>query len=399
MSETDVDLLVIGGGIAGVASALALASAGFEVQVLEKASTFAEYGAGLQLAPNALRVLDRLGVLDEILKTAVFPECMRLRDVVTGDVLKTVDLGTPFRKRFGYPYIVMHRGDLLSALVNACRSTGSVTLTNNKEVIEVQDLGDVAAVRCSDDSTYRAAGVIAADGLWSSTRKTLFSADEVKTPGYVAYRGTLPIEEVSFEASHTELLFWAGSEMHLVQYPVNGGEVYNQVAVFKTVSGDPKADDWGGPDELIAHFSMACDRVQSAVARIGRDRRWPLFDRDPIITWARNRIVLTGDAAHPMLQFLAQGAAQSLEDALSLAGWVKRNSPDYARAFVAFQNSRVLRTSRIQLTARFFEHFWHPSGKAAELRNEYLRDHAPDKYDEFEWLYGGGGECSASKPA
>jgi 3-hydroxybenzoate 6-monooxygenase len=282
----------------------------------------------------------------------------------------------------------MHRSDLLSALIEGCRRSGSVTLTSSGEVIDVKDVGDAAIARCGDGSVYRAAGIIAADGLWSFMRKAVFSVDEVKTPGYVAYRGTLPTAEVPFEASHTELLFWVGPEMHLVQYPVRGGETYNQVAVFKTVPGDPHGDDWGGPDELVEHFSKACERVQSAVARIGRDRRWPLFDRDPIITWARNRIVLTGDAAHPMLQFLAQGAAQSLEDALSLAHWVERYRPDHARAFIAFQNSRVLRTSRVQLTARFFEYFWHPSGKAAELRNEYLVNHAPDKYDEFDWLYG-----------
>jgi 2-polyprenyl-6-methoxyphenol hydroxylase-like FAD-dependent oxidoreductase len=388
MSVTQVDLLIVGGGIAGVGSALALASAGFDVHVLEKAPVFAEYGAGLQLAPNALRALDQLGVLDETLETAVFPECMRLLDIVTGQALKTVDLGAPFRQRFTYPYVLMHRGDLLAALVDGCRRSGRVTLTSSTEAIGVEDLGDAVVVRCANGMVYRAAGMIGADGLWSVTRKTLFTADEVKTAGYVAYRGTLPIAEVPFEASQTELLFWVGPEMHLVQYPVRGGETYNQVAVFKTTAGSPHSDDWGGPDELVAHFSKACDYVRTAVVQIGRDSRWPLVDRDPIVTWARNRIVLAGDAAHPMLQFLAQGAAQSLEDALALARWVKHYAPDYARAFVAFQNSRVLRTSRVQVTARFFEHFWHPAGTAADLRNEYLMDHPPDRYDEFDWLYG-----------
>ena len=388
MASTRADLLVIGGGIAGVASALALARSNLNVHVLEKAPVFTEYGAGLQLAPNALRVLDGLGILDQVFEIAVFPSFMSLRDIVTEEVLKTVDLGTPFRQRFGYPYAVVHRGDLLSALVSACERTGTVTLESSKDVVAVEDLGDRVEVRCSDDSAYLAEGVIAADGLWSTTRQRLFSADEVKTPGYVAYRGALSTADIPAEVRQDELMFWAGPEMHLVQYPLRGGKIYNQVAVFKTVPGEIHGTGWGGPDELIARFSKASNQVQKAGAGIGRDRRWPLFDRDPIVTWARNRIVLTGDAAHPMLQFLAQGAAQSLEDAAMLAHWVERYAPEYDVAFVAFQNSRVLRTTRVQITARFFEHFWHPSGATARLRNEYLAGHPPDRCQEFDWLFG-----------
>ena len=188
-----------------------------------------------------------------------------------------------------------------------------------------------------------------------------------------------------------DLLIWVGPEMHLVQYPVRGGALHNQVAVFKRDRFRSDSDDWGTADELDRHFSKACPYVLDAVKEVGRGRRWPLFDRNPIIDWARNRIVLLGDAAHPMLQFLAQGACQALEDGYCIAECMDRHAPDVARAFVAFQNTGFLRATRVQMTARFFEHFWHPKDVGADLRNGYLADHEPENYAEFDWLYGSRG--------
>jgi salicylate hydroxylase len=174
---------------------------------------------------------------------------------------------------------------------------------------------------------YRTDALIAADGLWSLARRTLFSDDQVHTPKYVAYRGTIPISEVAMYARPDDLLIWAGPEMHLVQYPVRGGKLYNQVAVFKSDRYRSDSDDWGTTEELDRHFSAACPYVLEAVKQVGRGRRWPLFDRNPIIQWARNRVVLFGDAAHPMLQFLAQGACQALEDAFCIADCVEMRRP------------------------------------------------------------------------
>jgi 2-polyprenyl-6-methoxyphenol hydroxylase-like FAD-dependent oxidoreductase len=386
-AKVDIPVLVLGGGIGGVAAALSLARRGRRAHVLEKAPHLAEIGAGLQLAPNAMRVLDCLGILEAIKSAAVFPQTLTLLDIVTAKRLKTVDLGPAFIARYGFPYIVMHRSDLLAILVEACRDSGLVTFETSKEAIAIEDLGDCAQLSCRDGSLYRTEALIAADGLWSLARRTLFSDDPVQTPKYVAYRGTIPISQISMFARPDDLLIWVGPEMHLVQYPVRGGDLYNQVAVFKSSRFRSDSDDWGTPEELDNHFSKACPYVVEAVKEVGRGRRWPLFDRNPIINWARNRVALLGDAAHPMLQFLAQGACQALEDALCIAHCMDRHAPDVAHAFVAFQNSRFLRATRVQMTARFFEHFWHPVGVGAELRNEYLADHAPDTYAEFDWLY------------
>ena len=392
VTKSEIPLLVLGGGIGGVAAALGLARNGRRVHVLEKAPELAEIGAGLQLAPNAMRVLDWLGVLEQIKRAAVFPQTLNLLDIVTAKRLKTVDLGPPFIARYGYPYIVMHRSDLLTILVEACRDTGLVTFETSKEAVAIEDLRDSAQVTCRDGSIYGSEALIAADGLWSLARRTLFSDDQVHTPKYVAYRGTIPISEVAMYARPDDLLIWAGPEMHLVQYPVRGGKLYNQVAVFKSDRYRSDSDDWGTTEELDRHFSKACPYVLKAVKQVGRGRRWPLFDRNPIIQWARNRVVLFGDAAHPMLQFLAQGACQALEDAFCIAECMDRYAPDVARAFVAFQNTRFLRATRVQMTARYFEHFWHPKDVGADLRNAYLASHAPDDYDEFDWLYGTRGD-------
>lgn len=387
-AQSDIPILVLGGGIGGVATALSLASRGQRVHVLEKAPDLTEIGAGLQLAPNAMRVLDWLGVLERIKGVAVFPQTLTLLDIVTATRLKTVNLGPDFTARYEYPYIVMHRSDLLAILVEACRDSGLVTFETNKEAVAIEDLRECAQLSCRDGSVYRTKALIAADGLWSLARRTLFSDDQVQTPKYVAYRGTIPTPEITTYARPDDLLIWVGPEMHLVQYPVRGGKLYNQVAVFKSDRFRADSDDWGTPEELDRHFSKACPYVVEAVKEVGRGRRWPLFDRGPIIQWARNRVVLLGDAAHPMLQFLAQGACQALEDAFCIADCMDRHAPDIARAFVAFQNTRYLRATRVQMTARFFEHFWHPKGVAADLRNAYLANHAPNDYAEFDWLFG-----------
>lgn len=387
VTRPSFSILVLGGGIGGMATALAIARRGRRVHLIERSPVFEELGAGLQLAPNALRVLDELGVLEQVERHAVFPKQIVLRDIVSAEQLAALDLGADFVKRYRYRYLVIHRSDLLAILVDACKDSGLVTFDTGKEAVSVEDLLTGARVVCADGSEYLCNALIAADGLWSTVRRMLFVKDTVECPKYVAYRGTIPTADVATHVSQEDLVIWCGPEMHLVQYPVRGGELFNQVAVFRSHRYVEGTDDWGTVEELDQHFSQACPYVQSALTKIGRAKRWPLFDRVPIITWARNNIVLMGDAAHPMLQFVAQGACQALEDALCLADLVDRFEGDTAAAFVAFQNTRFLRTARVQLTARFFEHFWHPQGVGAKLRDEYLSRRAANDYVELDWLY------------
>jgi 2-polyprenyl-6-methoxyphenol hydroxylase-like FAD-dependent oxidoreductase len=383
-----VPLLIAGGGIGGLAAALALSQKGYPVHVVEKSAEFGEIGAGIQLAPNATGVLDRLGVLDEISKSAVFPQHLVLMDALAGKPITSLALGEKFRSAYKHPYLVMHRSDLLTILLQACQASDLITLETSKDVITVDDLGDGARVTFTDDSCYECDALIGADGLWSTIRQFVIDDTEPICAQFVAYRGAIPIEEISEHAGMDSVLFWTGPNMHFVQYPLRRGELYNQVAVFKSDRYKPDSDDWGTSDELEEHFSRTCPEVKSGLKLIKRNRRWPMCDRPPTDNWTRNHITLLGDAAHPMLQYIAQGACQAIEDAAYLADAFARHRGDIHQAFIAYQEVRIPRTARVQQTARFFGEICHIDGVGAILRNALLSQRASDDYGYTDWLYG-----------
>jgi 3-hydroxybenzoate 6-monooxygenase len=379
--------LVIGGGIGGLAAALALGRVGRAVHVVEKAPDFGEIGAGLQLAPNAMHVLDRLGLLDEIGRHAVYPSRLIWMDALSGERITSIDLGDPFRRRYGQPYIVMHRGDLLSVLLEACRSEKLVTLEPKREISAVEDLGDHARARSVEGAVYHADLLVGADGLHSTVRR-LISDDALVYDGLVAYRGTIPLAQMSAHAGLDNVVMWVGPQMHFVQYPVRRAELYNQVAVFRSRRYMRDSDDWGTAEELDAHYAQTCAYVRDCIKLMWRDKRWPMVDRKPISPWTLNRIVLTGDAAHPMYQYVAQGACQAIEDALALATAVTAAPRDVGAALRTYEQARILRAARVQITARAMGAFFHLEGVAAAMRNEMMAVRASDDYSMLDWLYG-----------
>lgn len=379
--------MIIGGGIGGLTTALAVARNGRAVHVVEKAEDFGEIGAGLQLAPNAMRVLDALGLVPEIAKHAVFPSRLVWMDALTAKPITAIDVGDGFRRHYGQPYTVMHRSDLLAVLLAACQSEKLVTLEAGREMVAVEDGGDCARARMADGSVLEAEVLIGADGLWSRVRRLIVDDAPVGSH-YVAYRGTLPIERMSSHAGLDNVVMWVGPAMHFVQYPVRRGELYNQVAVFRSPRYAPDNDDWGTPEELDAHFAQTCEYVRGCAGLMWRDKRWPMFDRAPIATWTRNRIALMGDAAHPMLQYIAQGACQAIEDALSLAKHLVARPDDPAAALLAYQEARLLRTARVQITAHAMGAFFHLDGIAARVRNQLMSGRSADDFSMIEWLYG-----------
>jgi len=378
--------LIVGGGIGGLTTALALSLHNRRVHVVEKAPEFGEIGAGLQLAPNAMHVLDRIGVLPEIGKHAVYPSRLVWLDALSGTRITAIDLGDAFRKRYTHPYIVMHRSDLLMVLLEACRANKLITLEASRALTSVEDLGDGARARFSDGTAYETELLIGADGLWSTVRGAIVE-DEPICMGYVAYRGTLPIEQMSRHAGLDNVVMWVGPDMHFVQYPVRRGELYNQVAVFRSKRYAPGSDQWGLVEELDAHYAQTCEYVQGCIKVMWRDKRWPMHDRLPVLTWTRNRIGLLGDAAHPMFQYIAQGACQAIEDALCLARHVGGGG-DPAKALTAYESERRLRTARVQLTARAMGAYFHLDGVAAMVRNDLMTRRAHDDYSMIDWLYG-----------
>ena len=382
-----IPVLVIGGGIGGLAVALALSRRGRRVHVIERAAAFGEIGAGLQLAPNALRSLDRLGVLDRVSLDAVFPTQLLMLDATTGDPITTVALGAKFRERYGYPYAVMHRSDLHAHLLRACQDSPDVTLETSRLVVEIIDTGTAAKAICKDGSSYEAELLIGADGLHSKVRPLLADDLPPVCQEYVAFRGTVPRHAVVEAAREDSMVGWVGPEMHLIQYPVRRGDLLNQVVVFRSPNFRLDSDDWGHFEELEAKLSGMHPMVQAALQTIGRDRRWTMYDRPPLDTWVRGRIVLVGDAAHPMLQYAAQGACQALEDAICLAEMLDRSN-SLEGGLAAYQAARVTHTARVQLTARLFGDIAHSSGLAALFRNAAFSQRAADDYTVFDWLYG-----------
>ena len=383
-----VPVLIAGGGLGGLALAIAMAKRGRRVHVIEKNPEFSEVGAGLQVAPNASRVQAELGVLDAIHKHAVFPARLLWMDAVSGERLTALDLGKPFLERYGYPYFVMHRHDLLNVLLEAAQADDRITLEPAKEAVTVEDRGDFVDVRCADGSRYRGDILVAADGLWSTVRKFVHDDGDPICSEYVAYRGAAAIGEVSEHAGLDNVMVWTGPDRHLVQYPIRRGELFNQVAVFKSYHYKADSDDWGTAEELDERFSDCAPLVRKALPLFRRNRRWPMLDRLPIEQWSRGRVVLLGDAAHPMLQYLAQGACQAFEDVLCLANALADNA-DVATAFRLYEAERAPRTAAVQTNARRWGAYWHlHPGAQKDARDARLRARAADDYADSDWYYG-----------
>jgi 2-polyprenyl-6-methoxyphenol hydroxylase-like FAD-dependent oxidoreductase len=388
MNQRRLPFLVIGGGIGGLTTALALSRQGYRVHLIEKATEFGEIGAGIQIAPNGSRMLDSLGILDKIQAYAVYPQRLILVDALSGNLLTTLDFGEHFQRAYKYRYLVMHRSDLLTILLEACQQSDAITLETNREVVAVDDPGNGALVTCADGSTYECDALIGADGLHSVVRKYVIDDGDPVSAEFVAYRGAIPMEDVIETAGMDTIRYWIGPNLHLIQYPLRRGELYNQVAVFKSLRYRPDSDDWGTEEELEAHFARTDTSVKKALARVKRDRRWPLYDRPPADNWTRHHITLLGDAAHPMLQHIAQGACQALEDAVCLADTLANYRGDVSQAFLAYQSERIPRTARVQRSARLFGDIIHSDGITALLRNALLSRRAPDDYTYTDWFYG-----------
>lgn len=382
-----VDLLIAGGGIAGLATAAAAAQRGVAVDVLEQAPEFGEIGAGIQLGPNALRMLDQLGVGDAVAPNAVYPREGLLLDATTGERLTSIDFGEAFQRRYGYPYVVMHRSDLLDALLRACTDEPLVTLHNGKTVVRVEQSDDAPAVVCEDGSRFAARAIIGADGIRSKVREHTVGSDELVFQHHVAFRGAVPIEQLSDRAGDNNVMWWIGPKMHLMQYPIRRGELFNQVAVFEVDDYRPDDPDWAGVADLDRHFADKTHYVEAGVQMIHRDRRWLLYDKDPVDNWTRSRVTLVGDAAHPMLQYMAQGACQALEDAISIAAWLHSRPGDVETAFRGYQAERLPRTAQVQTWARRMAEIVHLDGVSALVRDELLRRRAADDFTYLDWLY------------
>jgi len=381
------DILVVGGGIGGLATALALGQAGHVVHLTEQAPAFGEIGAGLQLGPNAVRSLDRLGVWNSLKDLAVTPRSCLIMDAVSGERLTRIDYGVPFVERYGYPYVVAHRHDVHNQLLAAAEMVPTITMEKNCRVEQVQEGADGATVRFTNGTSMTARIVVGADGIRSRTR-LLHDDSEPLFTGQVAFRGTVPMAEVNLGFDPTDMVLWIGPRRHLIQYPVRGGDLYNLVAVMESHWFKAGREDWGSRAELDEVFADSCETVKATLALFDNHKAWPIYDRDPLPTWSTDHTVLIGDAAHAMRQYLAQGACQALEDALVLSQEVTNQLDRPRQAFAQYQARRHKLTTKCQLVARPWGDLWHtPDQTMQVLRNKYFRLRDEDDYSEFDWLY------------
>lgn len=384
-------VLVAGGGIGGLAAALCLARRGIASHVLEQSADFAEVGAGIQLGPNVFKVFEALGLKEAVESVAFFPEELVMRDSTTGHEVVRMPVGSPlFAARYRHRYAVIYRPDLLGVLLDAARREPLITLSTKRKVVDFADDGTTVHATTANGETVEGSALIGADGLWSRVREKLVGDGRPLVSGHIAYRAVLPIEAVEPALRPPAVVLWAGPKRHLVQYPLRRGALLNLVAVFHSDRYDEGWDVYGDPAELASRFQDAAPDVQALLAKIETWKMWVLCDREPIADWSRGRVTLLGDAAHPMLQYLAQGASMATEDAWVLARELAQRPEDPATAFAAYAKARYVRAARVQMTARFYGEIYHAGGVKADVRNSLFAG-GPQKTpgEAMAWLYDG----------
>ena len=383
------EILIAGGGIGGLAAALALAQKGRKVRVLEKAAEFGEIGYGIQMGPNVARMLERLGVLKSLEATSFFPEALIFADAISNEEVSRISLGKAFVARYRHRYFVIHRRDLLGGLLAGCKEREEIVLSPSHGLKAFREEKDRIVVTCDNGTQIEGAALIGADGLWSPTRQAVIGDGAPRMAGHYVYRGVVPSEEIVERGRMNTMTIWGGPDLHMVQYRLQGGAVMNNVATicsrrFRKGEANP-----GAADELEEIYSRTHAGVRDNLRYVSRERNWVLHDRDPATNWTAGRVTLLGDAAHPTLQYLAQGAQMAIEDGVVLAEKVAAAGEDYNRAFLAYQRERMNRTARVVLSSRFFGEYIHVDGGARELRNELARGRDPENPWEVDWLYKG----------
>ena len=381
-------VLIVGGGIGGLASALALARRGYSVKVFEQAAHIGEIGAGIQLGPNAFSALDALGVGEGVRARAVFTELLVMRDAVDESEVASVPVGAAFRARFGNPYAVSHRADLHFALLEGAKRDGHVEIATSAHIERIeQDSRGVAAIDAAGNA-HRGAAVIGCDGVKSVVRRQ-FVDDAVRVTGHVVYRAVADARDFPEDLKLNAPCLWAGPDCHLVHYPLRGGEQYNVVMTFHSHDHEQWGVRDGSREEVLGYFDGIAPRPRRLLDLPQAWRRWATADREPIGRWSFGRVTLLGDAAHPMMQYLAQGACMALEDAVTLGEALDAEGGNFERAFGRYERSRVARTARVVLLTREMGRIYHAKGVERLVRNELWKDRTPERhYDALEWLYG-----------
>lgn len=383
-------IAVAGAGIAGLTTAVALGRAGADVTVFEQARRIEEVGAGLQVSPNAWRVLDGIGIAAAIDPVSVEPRAIRMRRGRDGRTIARVPLGEAAVRRWGAPYRVVHRADLQVALADALAACPGAGLRLGERIAGFEPDGAGVLVRSDGPGPRAFDGLVGADGLWSAVRRQVSQEGEPVYSGKVAWRATIGADRLPDEIDPDETGLWLGRDAHLVHYAVRGGREINVVAIFADRWSEPGWSAPGAAEDVTARYAGWHRTARAIVAAPGAWLKWALADRPPLSRWGTGAVTLAGDAAHPMLPFLAQGAAMGIEDGLTLARCLDV-CEDVPTAFRLYENRRMRRTARVQRDARGNGEIYHLGGIAAAGRDAALGLLGPTRLmARFDWLYGWG---------
>jgi len=382
-------ILIAGGGIGGLAAALALARRGIASAVLERRLLFGEDGAGIQIGPNGTRILDELGATPFLRARVTAPDAVRILEAASGRALASFPLGRWIAERHGAPYWVAHRRDLHNALLSAVEREPLVQLRMGFDVAEAHDDADTVTAISQGGDVARGDALIAADGAWSGLRTRAFAGAAPAYTGQCAVRTVLPIEDVPEALHRTEVHLWLGRDVHVVHYPVCSGHAVALVAIF----ADPQVSvDWStscDPAWVSGRAAAFAPLLSDLLARPDDWRRWSLMKLSRAPALARGRVALLGDAAHPVLPFLAQGGVLALEDAVVAADALAADPGHPERALQSYAKARVERVRRVAKASRMNGLIFHLSGPVAAARNLAMSRLPGERFmRRYDWLYG-----------
>ncbi|MBL8286496.1 MAG: 3-hydroxybenzoate 6-monooxygenase [Rubrivivax sp.] len=393
-ASTTLPVLIAGGGIGGMAAALALVQRGFAVTLLEQSPEIGEIGAGIQLGPNAFSAFDALGVGERARGRAVYTDEMVMHDALDESCVGRIPTGEAFRARFGNPYAVIHRVDVHRSLLEGVQDSGRVEGRTSPRVVRVEQDAAAGRVTALDQHgrTHTGQALIGADGVKSVVREQ-YVGDPARVTGHVVYRAVVDRKDFPAELQWNAASIWVGPNCHLVHYPLRGGEQYNVVVTFHSRNAEQWGVREGSREEVQSYFQDISPKPRLLIDLPRSWKRWATADRDPIPNWTFGRATLLGDAAHPTTQYMAQGACMAMEDAVTLGEALRVHAHlgpgAWEPAFALYQRSRIARTARIVLSSREMGRIYHASGVERLVRNDLWRGRSPERfYDALEWLYG-----------
>jgi salicylate hydroxylase len=341
-------VVIVGGGIGGLAAALALLRRGLDVEVYEQSPELKEVGAGVQISSNGTRVLHALGLEQALAEVQVIPTRREIRHWRTGETWSWFELGASTAQRYGTPHVMLHRGDLLGLLADAVRRLKPNAISLGKRCVGISQTAEQVGVRFESGEVSNAAFVIGADGIHSKVRECLFGSDQPEFTGCVAWRGLVPMSVLAPDMAHMVGTNWLGPRGHVLHYPVRRGELMNFISIVERA--DWKIESWtvaGTTEELAHDFRGWHPDVHAIIRKIDVPFKWALMVRGPMDCWTKGRITLLGDSCHPTLPFLGQGAVMAIEDAYVLAACLEKYFAHPAIAFARYEQIRKDRTAMV----------------------------------------------------